>query len=732
MISNKKSKASTIIIEGHLEHITYHNKENNYTVARLSLGQSRNPVTIIGHMAGVSPGQSLKVAGNWQTHPRYGQQFKVQSYDVTIPATVDGILKYLESGAIKGIGPSMAARLVTAFGDQTFEVIETDPEQLTEIEGIGETKAEMIRIAWQDHHGIRGLMQFLQDMQVQTSLCAKIYNEYGPDAVDILRTEPYQLADDLPGVGFLVADTIARNLGLEKAEPDRVRAAILHLIFNLTDDGHTFAEEENLIARCENLFQVDRDTIHTAIDELVAENLIVAETLDADTQTRALYLKELHLAEAGLANRLKALLSVPVPSVEIDSEQIAAEVQKKLAINLSTEQLDVLEQIFSHRISIITGGPGTGKTTLLRSITTMFEALGKRVKLAAPTGRAARRLAEVTRRKAKTIHRLLGYNFTDGQFIRNQDTPLDADALIVDEASMVDTVLMFNFLKAVPASAVLVLVGDVFQLPSVGPGNVLADIIQSDCMPVFYLKKIFRQDRESPIVMNAHRVRAGETPEFEPSERIDGHSEFFFLEQNEPQQVVSTIVQLCRQELPRQFGIDPVNDLQVLTPMHKGLVGTINLNHVLQDALNPNPVLQESIGSKFKINDKVMHLKNNYQKDVYNGDIGTVCQIDKKSGQLSVDYYGRTVEYDASDLDEITVAYAISVHKSQGSEYPAVIIPLLTQHYIMLQRNLLYTAMTRGKKLVILIGTQKALSVALNNDKPQQRLSRLAERLMQP
>ena len=732
MISNKKSKASTIIIEGHLEHITYHNKENNYTVARLSLGQSRNPVTIIGHMAGVSPGQSLKVAGNWQTHPKYGQQFKVQSYDVTIPATVDGILKYLESGAIKGIGPSMAARLVTAFGDQTFEIIETDPERLTEIEGIGETKAEMIRIAWQDHHGIRGLMQFLQDMQVQTSLCAKIYNEYGPDAVDILRTEPYQLADDLPGVGFLIADTIARNLGLEKAEPDRVRAAILHLIFNLTDDGHTFAEEENLIVRCENLFQVDRDTIHTAIDELVAENLIVAETIESDTQTRALYLKELHLAEAGLANRLKALLSVPVPTVEIDSEQIAAEVQKKLAINLSTEQLDVLEQIFSHRISIITGGPGTGKTTLLRSITTMFEALGKRVKLAAPTGRAARRLAEVTRRKAKTIHRLLGYNFTDGQFIRNQDNPLDADALIVDEASMVDTVLMFNFLKAVPASAVLVLVGDVFQLPSVGPGNVLADIIQSDCMPVFYLKKIFRQDRESPIVMNAHRVRAGETPEFEPSERIDGHSEFYFLEQNEPQQVVSTIVQLCRQELPRQFGIDPVNDLQVLTPMHKGLVGTINLNHVLQDALNPNPVLQESIGSKFKINDKVMHLKNNYQKDVYNGDIGTICEIDKKSGQLSVDYYGRTVEYDASDLDEITVAYAISVHKSQGSEYPAVIIPLLTQHYIMLQRNLLYTAMTRGKKLVVLIGTQKALSVALNNDKPQQRLSRLAERLMQP
>jgi exodeoxyribonuclease V alpha subunit len=728
----KRSKTSTkITLEGHLEHITYHNKENNYTVAKLSLGQARNPVTIIGHMAGVSPGQSLKIEGHWQTHPKYGQQFKVLSYDVTIPATVDGIRQYLESGAIKGIGPSMAKRLVTAFGAETFEIIEKNPERLTEIEGIGETKADMIRKAWQDHHGIRGLMKFLQDMEVQTSMCAKIYNEYGPDAVDILRTEPYQLADDFPGVGFVIADTIARNLGLEKAETDRVRAAILHLIYTMAEDGHTFAEEENLIARCENQFKVDRGSIHTAIEELVAENLIVAESLELDTQTRALFLKELHLAETGLANRLKALLSVPLPPANMDSERIAAEVQKKMAINLSAEQLEVLEQIFAHRISIITGGPGTGKTTLLRSIAAIFEALGKRVQLAAPTGRAARRLTDVTGKKASTIHRLLGFSFTEGKFLRNQDNPLEADVLIVDEASMVDTVLMYNFLKAVPASAVLVLVGDVFQLPSVGPGNVLADIIQSECLPVFYLKKIFRQDRESPIIINAHRVREGQTPDFESGDRLDGSSEFYFLEQPDPQQVVSTIVNLCRHELPQRFDIDPVNDLQVLTPMHKGPVGTINLNHVLQDALNPNPVLQEGVGSNFKINDKVMHLKNNYQKDVYNGDIGTIHHIDKKSGQLSVDYYGRKVEYNEKDLDEITVAYAISVHKSQGSEYPAVIIPLLTQHYIMLQRNLLYTAMTRGKKLVILIGTQKALSIALNNDRPQQRLSRLADRLRQ-
>ena len=417
--------------------------------------------------------------------------------------------------------------------------------------------------------------------------------------------------------------------------------------------------------------------------------------------------------------------------MRIDTEQMSAEVQKRLAINLSNDQLEVLEQVFSHRISIISGGPGTGKTTLLRSIARVFEALGKKVRLCAPTGRAARRLAEVTHRKATTIHRLLGYNFMDGQFIRNQDNPLDADVLIVDEASMVDTALMYHFLKALSISAVLVLVGDVFQLPSVGPGNVLADIIQSDCVPVFYLNNIFRQDQESPIVINAHRVRNGESLDIEPIENISAGSEFYFLEESDPHRVVARIVNLCRTEVPRRFGFDPVHDLQVLTPMHKGVIGTINLNRVLQEVLNPNPESMESMGNIFKTDDKVMHLINNYQKEVYNGDIGIIRRIDKKKSRLSVEYYGRLVDYDPSDLDEISVAYAISVHKSQGSEYPAVIVPLMTQHFIMLQRNLLYTAITRGQKLVILIGTQKALSIALNNDKPQQRLSRLAERLIQ-
>jgi exodeoxyribonuclease V alpha subunit len=731
MRTTKSKNVDLTTLMGHLDRITYQNKENHFTVAKIVTAESRSPVTIVGHMAGISPGETLKLQGQWLTHAKYGQQFKVQAYEVTVPATVDGIRQYLESGAIKGIGPFLAGKLVDTFGVETFDVIDKNPQRLMEVEGIGETKAEMIRMAWQDHHAIRKLMQFLQDMQVQTSMCAKIYNAYGPDAVDMLRQEPYQLADDFPGSGFLIADTIAQKLGLAKSGQDRVRAAIIHLIVQMTEDGHTFAEEENLIARCENLFQIDRSTIQNAIDNLVSSKHIVCEPIEAETQTRGLYLKSMYLAERGLAGRLKALLSVSIAPVSLDPEKIFKEVHNKLAINLSDDQLEVLAQIFSQRIAIITGGPGTGKTTLLRSIAIIFEALGKKVKLAAPTGRAARRLAEVTRRRAETIHRLLRYNFMDGRFIKNRDNPLDVDALIVDEASMVDLELMYHLMDALPASADLILVGDVFQLPSIGPGNVLSDMIRSECIPVFYLTEIFRQDRQSPIVINAHSVRNGESIDVQPAGTVDGDSEFYFLENSDPQQVVETIVRLCRHDLPDRFNLDPVRDLQVLTPMHKGIAGTINLNHILQGILNPNPVLLETTGNAFKINDKVMHLKNNYQKDVYNGDIGTIRHIDKKQGKLSVDYYGRSVDYDQSDLDEISIAYAISVHKSQGSEYPAVIVPLVTQHYVMLQRNLLYTAMTRGKKLVILIGTQKALSIALNNDRPQQRLSRLAERLVQ-
>ncbi len=724
-----KNSSPLLTIEGRLERITYFNEDTHYTIARLKPSGLTAAVTVVGYLAGVSLGETLKVNGRWETHPKYGQRLKIDSFEMMLPAGIDGIRTYLASGIVKGIGPSLASRMVKAFGAATLEIIEGQPQRLVEVEGIGEAKADLILSAWREHHALRGLMQFLQKMGIQTSYCAKIFKEYGSDAVTLIQQDPYVLADDFPGAGFLIADTIARQQGVENEDPQRVRACILHLILQNAEDGHTFAEMENLFGRCENQFQISQTAFEKAMDEMIETKVIIVEPIAGDPWTSAVYLKELYQAERGLAERLHSMLSVTVVPVEIETERIAREVHQKLAIRLSAEQLQVLEKVFSHRMAIITGGPGTGKTTLLRSISTVFQAQGRRLLLAAPTGRAARRLAEVTRRKASTIHRLLGYNYPDNGFMRNRDNPLDADAVIIDEASMIDTVLMYNLLAAVPLSARLILVGDVSQLPSVGPGNVLADMIDSGCIPVFYLNKIFRQDRESAIIINAHRVREGEPPDFPDSYEIDGLSDIYFMEQRDPDRAAARIVELCCQELPGKFDLNPVNDIQVLTPMHKGAVGTINLNTLLQKVLNPRPAGMKTGGIPFHSGDKVMHLKNNYHKEVYNGDIGIVDRIDHQKAQLAVNYYGNTVSYDFDELDEMTMAYAISIHKSQGSEYPAVIVPLMTQHYVLLQRNLLYTAMTRGKKLVILIGTRKALNIALQNDKPQRRLSGLAARL---
>jgi exodeoxyribonuclease V alpha subunit len=724
-------------LEGKLEQITYFNKETHYIIAKLKHGNTDNLVTVVGFMGGVSPGEALKIMGEWETHPKYGQQFRIKSYDVTLPASVEGIRNYLKSGIIKGIGRLIAGRLVKRFGADTLNVIENCPEKLLEVEGIGKTKAASISNAWKDHHAIRSLMQFLQEAGVKTSHSAILLKEYGLDALNIIQSNPYCLANDIPGIGFYMADAIALKLGKSENEPERARACIIHLMQQFSNEGHVFAYLDQLTARCKNLFQIESEATEEAIEDLSASGDLIIENKvevpdkkkDKKRDKKAVYLKALHQAEAGLANRLKALLSVPVVLQGIDTEQISNEVLKKLAIKLSQEQLNVLEKIFSHRAVIITGGPGTGKTTLIRSINAVFKALGKQISLAAPTGRAARRLSELTHRDAKTIHRLLGYNFKDNLFDKNRDNPLDADAVIIDEASMVDTYLMFHLLNAIPMTSMLIMVGDVFQLPSVGPGNVLDDMIKSDIIPVFYLKKIFRQARESSIVLNAHRVLKGESPFLKHTNEPADLSEFYFIEQNDPEKVVSTIVELCTRAIPERFGFDPVKKVQVLTPMHKGVVGTINLNQVLQKVLNPNPVTINAANNSFKPGDKVMHLKNNYQKEVFNGDIGTIISIDSKKEELSVDFYGRAVTYDFTETNELSLAYAISVHKSQGSEYPAVIIPLMTQHYALLQRNLLYTAITRGEKLVILIGMKKALDIALKNDRPRQRLSMLADRL---
>jgi exodeoxyribonuclease V alpha subunit len=716
-------------LEGHLERITYYNPENHYTVAQLKTGITNRIVTVVGSMAAVRPGQTLRIQGSWVTHSTYGRQFKIETYEVALPSTIDGIREYLESGIIKGIGPLMAKRMTNRFGEKTFAIIENNPNKLLEVKGIGRKKAVLIFNAWEDHHVARGLMQFFQKMGMKTSYCARILRKFGKEAVNIISSDPYRLSTDIPGIGFNFADTVALKLGMAKNEPGRVKACIIHLMKQHANEGHVFFYEDQLLDQCQNRFQIKDERVRHALEALSAEREIVIGHRVSETGARTVYLKSLHMAETGIANRLKAMLSLPVIPHHIDTQHISAEVQRKLAIRLSPEQVKVLGKIFSHRVVIITGGPGTGKTTLIKSINALFSALGKGVLLAAPTGRAARRLAEVTQKEAKTIHRLLGYNFKNDLFEKNQDNPLDADAVIVDEASMVDTLLMFHLLRAVPVTAMLILVGDVFQLPSVGPGNVLSDMIKSDRTLVFYLKTIFRQTQESPIVINAHRVRNGDFPVFEPWSELENLSEFYFIEQQDPHKVVSGIVELCSKVIPKRFGFDPVHEVQVLTPMHKGLVGTANLNQVLQKTLNPNPIELETNGVIFKQGDKVMHLKNNYQKEVFNGDIGIIRTIDRKEEVVAVDYYGRIVTYDFAEMNELSVAYATTVHKSQGSEYPAVILPIMTQHYMLLQRNLLYTAITRAKKLAILTGTKKALSIALRNNKPKERLSGLDFRL---
>jgi exodeoxyribonuclease V alpha subunit len=706
---------SLTTLEGQLDKITYYNHDTHYTIAKLETEKNRNPVTIMGYLPHPTPGETLKVAGSWETHPRYGQQLRLVSYEVVLPATVTGITNYLKAGFIKGIGPKTAAGLVAHFEDKTLEIIEKNPEKLTEVKGIGKETAARIDQAWKEHHTARALMQFLQENGLKSAWSAKIIKTYGvAEALEILRNDPYRLANDIPKIGFYIADTIARNTGVAPNESERAKACILHLLQEYAEAGNIFMDEEQLIQRCENLFQIASQDTREAIQSLEKSKDLIIGVVGDDMDNRGIYLKSLYRAEVGLSDRLKALLSNPVRDPGLDADQITSQ---------------VLQGILSQRVAIITGGPGTGKTTLIRAISAVVEAIGKKVLLAAPTGRAARRLGEITSKKASTIHRLLRYNPGDAKFEKNQDDPLEGDTVIIDEASMVDTFLMYHLLNAIWVGARLILVGDVSQLPSVGPGNVLADLIKSQTIKTYELKEIFRQTHESPIVTNAHRVRRGELLEIENTGFTEDLSEFYFIGQSHPETVVNTIIDLCRRKIPQHFGLDPVDEIQVLSPMHKGLLGTYNLNQVLQESLNPNPVVIKVAGNAFKLGDKVMHLKNNYHKEVFNGDIGRICAIDRKKEGLDINYDDRIVSYDFTEIDEINLAYAISVHKSQGSEYPAVIVPLTTQHYALLQRNLLYTAITRGEKLVILIGTQRALAIALKNDKPGQRLSSLAKRL---
>ncbi|HYA93638.1 MAG TPA: ATP-dependent RecD-like DNA helicase [Thermodesulfobacteriota bacterium] len=716
------------VIHGLLERISFHNEENDFVVAKLREKDKRELTTIVGNLSGINPGESLKLTGQWVHNKKFGEQFQVESFEVTIPATLFGIQKYLASGLINGIGPIMSERIVEKFGLDTLEVIEKKPERLSEVEGIGPKRISMIRKAWEEQKEIREIMIFLQGHGVSASYSAKIYKQYGNQSIEIVRENPYRLAHDIYGTGFITADKIAQNLGIDRNSLIRAKAGLLYVLNQLTEEGHVYYPETQLIHKAKEILNVDEEIIMLAVKELSKEKEIFLEDLDPEGHHRAAFLAPFYVAETGVAQRLINLKESLSNIRPIHPEKAIEWVQQKLNIELAKRQEEAILLAATSKVLIITGGPGTGKTTIITAILRIFQQLRLRILLAAPTGRAAKRMNEATGWEAKTIHRLLEYSPYKGGFKKDQDDPLEADVVIIDETSMVDTLLMYHLLKAIPSHAHLILVGDVDQLPSVGPGNVLKDIIRSGRFTVVTLTEIFRQAQESTIVVNAHKVNQGQFP---VSKEIDhpGKTDFQFIQEEDPEKILQNILDLCSERIPRHFRFHPLREIQVLTPMHKGTIGVTNLNVELQKRLNPGPPGITRGAWNFRSGDKVMQIVNNYDKDVFNGDIGLISKIDPEQREAVIEFDGRPVPYDYSDLDEVVLAYAVSVHKSQGSEYPAVILPVVTQHYMLLQRNLIYTGITRAKKLVILIGTKKALSIAVRNNKPQRRYTLLSERL---
>lgn len=724
-------------IRGQIERVTFHNEENKYTIAKVRIEGARGPITIVGTLYSVNPGEVLKLRGNWNEHPRYGRQFKVASYETVLPATIKGIERYLGSGMIKGIGPVMAKRLVSCFGEKTLDVIECEAEKLGEVEGIGEKRIEMIRAAWLEQRDVRDIMVFLQGNGVTPAYAAKIYRQYGRDAVRMVNENPYRLAVDIVGIGFLTADRIAQQLGIETEAPLRIEAGLLYVLDQLAGEGHLNFPCTLLVDRCSETLGVAKEKIPEALENLALQKRIALDdqSLTGPFQKAAsgqvVYLAPLHTAEKGIADMIQKILIFPKQLHIFNRRNMVEWVEKSLGITFSARQRDAVTAAMDKKIVVITGGPGTGKTTIINGITKIASKMGRKFILAAPTGRAAKRMTEATGHEARTIHRLLEYvpgqTHAEGGFVRNESNPLDADLIVIDEVSMVDAPLMYHLLKATPQGASLVLVGDVDQLPSVGPGSVLRDIIDSRRIETVRLNEIFRQSGMSRIIVNAHRINNGMMPLTDPEgERL---KDFIFITIDDPEAVLREIVDLCRNTIPSQFGFHPLKDIQVLAPMHRGVVGVANINGQLQEVLNPSNDEIARGGRLFKTGDKVLQTRNNYEKDIYNGDIGRIIGIDREVQEISVDFDGRVISYEFGELDEIVLAYAISVHKSQGSEYPVVIMPVLTQHYLLLQRNLIYTGITRGKKLVYLIGTGKALSIAVRNDKPRMRYTLLQQRI---
>ena len=726
MPTDSKEQAPIETISGTVESIVYRNDETGYTVCTLKTvtraAGSRlheEKVTVVGNCAAMWEGEELHAEGQWNRHPSHGRQFHAKSITCITPTSTEGMRRYLASGMIKGIGPKFAERIVEKFGENTLEVIDKQSARLREVDGIGESRCAMIKQSWIEQRGVRDIMIFLQSHGIGTAKAARIYRQYGGDAIAVVKRNPYRLCEDVWGIGFKTADAIALTVGIPHDSPIRACAGLIYTLKSEADEGgHCYAIDADLLLHAQELLDISVEILGTALIDQIEGGVLVREE-------HLIYLRDLYRAEARVSQKLKQLLATPRTFKPIDALKAIAWAEAKMGLQLAPLQREALANAINSKVSIITGGPGVGKTTIIRALTEIFGARQLDIRLAAPTGRASKRMSEATHREAQTIHRLLKFNPSLGRFEFDVDNPLDGDCFILDETSMIDIKLMDYFLAALPSNATLILVGDIDQLPSVGPGNVLRDLIASGVIPYCKLDTIFRQDKTGLIVRNAHHVNHGEP--FETSESKD--SDFYFIETGEPETIISRTVELMTQRIPGKFGMDPLQDVQVLTPMRKNLLGTENLNDVIQAALNPSgPSLLRGC-THYRKGDRVMQMRNNYDKDVFNGDIGFIKEVSEEDHYLVILFDGRPVRYEQSELDELVLAYACSIHKSQGSEYAAVIVLMHTQHYKLLQRNLLYTAITRGKKLVLVVGSSRAIGIAIRANQVRERRTTLSHRL---
>ncbi len=699
---------------GFLESIVFSSEETGFTVARLNAPHSMDLITIVGTLPGVQPGERLSCRGTWKHHSQYGRQFEIQDYSLKAPADEVGIEKYLASGLIKGIGPVYAKRIVKTFGTDTLDVIDQEAEKLLKIEGLGEKRIQKIADCWEEQKSIRKVMIFLQSHQVKISFAYKIFKKYGDASIQKVQENPYLLAKEIHGIGFKTADEIAKNLGIEATSPLRVQAGIEHALWELSSNGNTCYPKKELMLEASKMLDVDHALIEKGAFVLEEERHIIHKEMEGISY---IWVAALYASERGIANELKRLYEAPSSIRSIDQVKAIDWAEKSLAMKFADGQKEAIGKSFSSSVLVITGGPGTGKSTITKAILLITGRLTDKIILAAPTGRAAKRMTEITGRKAFTIHSLLEFDFKKGGFKKNRKTPLGAKLFIVDEASMIDTQLMYAFLQAVPTGSRILLIGDIDQLPSVGPGSVLKDIIASNQIPIKSLDHIFRQGKGSKIVTNAHKINKGFFPDIEQEKGSD----FVFFPIDEPEDIIVKAIELIEKHIPQRTGLHPINDVQVLCPMRRGVIGADNFNHVLQQRLNPQDLSISRMGREFNLNDKVMQIRNNYDKNVFNGDIGRVTHIDHQEQEIEICFDENHIIYNFNEIDELVLAYAVSIHKYQGSECPCIMIPVHTSHYRMLFRNLLYTGVTRGKKLVILLGTKKALFIAVKTDHAQTR-----------